>query len=84
MSGHVQINSWLVKLRRLRYQEILPLTTWHIALEGPEPSPQTVTLPATWGGYDQTVWWYKNVTLPASWVHQKIALHMGSAIHAIL
>ncbi|MCS6781844.1 MAG: glycoside hydrolase family 38 C-terminal domain-containing protein [Gloeomargarita sp. SKYBB_i_bin120] len=65
----------LATLQRLAYPAVLPLPQWEIAKE-PELAWQTVEIPATWGGYNQTVWWRKRVTLPTAWRNRPIALRM--------
>jgi alpha-mannosidase len=76
VKGQASIDPWLQEIRRWRYREVIPITTWHLALEGAENTRQTVTLPVRWGGYDQTVWWYQKITIPVTWNQPKIAIRM--------
>lgn len=70
------IAQWLHHVRQLAYPEVLPLADWHITVEGQDEAWQRVTLPASWGGDDQTVWWHRWVSLPPGWTNRKIALRM--------
>ncbi|MEN9215695.1 MAG: glycoside hydrolase family 38 C-terminal domain-containing protein [Gloeomargarita sp. HHBFW_bins_162] len=76
MNVQEKINCLLSEINRLRYPEILELKTWEIQLECSKNHRQVVTIPTVWGGYDQTVWWQKKVTLPPTWTGQKMALRM--------
>ncbi|MCS7030461.1 MAG: glycosyl hydrolase-related protein [Gloeomargarita sp. SKYG116] len=71
-----QMTHLLQSIQHLAYPAILPLSEWQIAAEGSENLWQTVTIPATWGGYDQTIWWQRHITLPPAWRSPKIALRM--------
>lgn len=76
MNVREKISQLLLEINRLRYPEIIELTPWQIRSEDEQNYWQEINVPATWGGYDQTVWWRKNVTLPLTWANQKIALRM--------
>jgi alpha-mannosidase len=76
MNGRDKIQALLTKISRLQYPERYELNTWQIAPEDQPNNLQDITIPTAWGGYDQTIWWYKKVTLPQTWTNQKIALRM--------
>ncbi len=76
MNVREKISQLLLEINRLRYLEIIELSTWQIRSENKQKHWQQINVPAAWGRYDQTVWWRKNVTLPLTWANQKIALRM--------
>ncbi|WAS04980.1 glycosyl hydrolase-related protein [Gloeomargaritales cyanobacterium VI4D9] len=76
MNGQEKIQALLTEISRLQYPERYELNTWQIAPEEEPDNLQDIKIPTAWGGYDQTIWWYKKVTLPPTWTNQKIALRM--------